>query len=160
MNVTCPSCGEKGKIPKQLIGLRIKCKKCSASFLVSSPDAPAVDLEAPGPHSDAIEVQGLHASAWTVAAPEAGDKGPAHEPEAAVFTAAPAEPPPAGAAVKQYKLLTQKDKWFEGKFEVGRLEEALNHYARQGWVVRSMATPQILGYTGELREEIVVLLER
>ena len=57
-------------------------------------------------------------------------------------------------------MLTQKDRWFEGKFELAKLEEALNHYARQGWSVRAMATPLVTGFSGGPREEIVVLLER
>ena len=40
--VTCPACGEKGKIPPSLIGARIKCKKCGNSFLVSPPAAKPV----------------------------------------------------------------------------------------------------------------------
>ena len=32
----------------------------------------------------------------------------------------------APAGVRQYKLLTSKDKIFEGKFELTRLEEAIN----------------------------------
>ena len=57
-------------------------------------------------------------------------------------------------------MLTQKDRFFEGKFELSRLETALNHYAAQGWVVRAMATPLVTGFSGGPREEIVVLLER
>ena len=38
--VTCPTCGERGKIPSNLIGARIKCRKCGLSFQVSPP-APA-----------------------------------------------------------------------------------------------------------------------
>jgi hypothetical protein len=36
-SATCPSCGEKGKIGSNLIGTRIKCKKCGNSFLVAAP---------------------------------------------------------------------------------------------------------------------------
>ena len=49
---------------------------------------------------------------------------------------------------------------FEGKFDLARLEEALNHYARQGWVARSMIIPHLKAFTGVLEEVIVVLLER
>ena len=37
--VTCPSCGERGKIGSSFIGSRLKCKKCGLSFLVSAPVA-------------------------------------------------------------------------------------------------------------------------
>jgi uncharacterized protein (DUF983 family) len=36
-SVTCPSCGEKGRIPTQFLGTRIKCKICGVSFLVAGP---------------------------------------------------------------------------------------------------------------------------
>ena len=59
----------------------------------------------------------------------------------------------------QYKVLTQRDKWFGGKFDAERLEQALNFLAQQGWVVRSMVAGTIGGISGN-REELVVLLER
>lgn len=59
----------------------------------------------------------------------------------------------------EYKVLTQKDKWFSGKFDPAKLEEALNAYAEQGWRVRSATTATIPGF-GNNREELVVLLER
>src|SRR6185436_18156204 len=36
-----------------------------------------------------------------------------------------------GGGMKQYKVLTQKDKWFSGKFDPDQLEQALNAYAQQ-----------------------------
>ena len=174
MNVSCPTCGETGKLAKQLIGVRIKCKKCSTSFLVNPPGTPAtVDHPEPaasGHLADGIAVSGLDDSAWSaapavaVAPPPVAVPAPVtdHDEAASSFSAAPIEPPAAAlvAAATQYKLLTQKDKWFEGKFDLARLEEALNHYAHQGWVVRSMATPHVMGFSGGMKEEIVVLLER
>ena len=155
MIVMCPSCGEKGKLPQQLAGIRIKCKKCSASFLVPSPGGSSAEAHEPAEsHDDGIAVDGLDISSWSEPSP--------------VATAAPVpvvaplltETAPLAAGVKQYKLLTPKDKFFEGRFEFTRLEDAINHYARQGWVVRSMATPLVAGFAGDPREEIVVLLER
>lgn len=174
--VTCPTCGEKGKIPAHLVGVRIKCRKCNNSFLVTPPTAKAEAaatsvLEDPGPRPavaartrrDGIEVDGLDDSAWSVtptaAAEHDGDHGPEHEHDESTpaFTASHSE----GHPVKQYKILTQKDPFFEGsKFDLSRLEEAINHYARQGWSVRSMATPHLTGFSGGPREELVVLLER
>jgi hypothetical protein len=112
---------------------------------------------------EGIEVEGLEAHAWT-AAPEPAPTVPsapqnavvtAHEPTSrAVALGAPA------FGSKQYKLLTTKDKFFDGKFDLARLEEALNHFARDGWVVKGIATPQVKGFTGVFAEELVVLLER
>lgn len=61
--------------------------------------------------------------------------------------------------MKEYKVLTQKDKWFSGKFDPERLEQAINAYAAQGWRVISCATAKIPGFTAT-REEMIVVLER
>ncbi|WP_437192726.1 DUF4177 domain-containing protein [Planctomicrobium sp. SH527] len=59
----------------------------------------------------------------------------------------------------QYKVLTQKDKWFSGKFDPEALEKALNAYAEQGWRVKGMATASIPSFGGS-RDEMVIVLER
>lgn len=61
--------------------------------------------------------------------------------------------------MKEYKVLTQKDKWFSGKFDPQRLEEAINAYAQQGWVVKSAFSAEIPGVFGN-REEAIIILER
>lgn len=58
-----------------------------------------------------------------------------------------------------YKVLTQKDKWFSGKFDPEKLEGAINSYAAQGWRVRGVATATFPGFGGS-REEMVVVMER
>ena len=62
--------------------------------------------------------------------------------------------------MKEYKVLTQKDKWFSGKFDPDRLEQAINAYAAQGWCVVSCATANFPGFISGSRDEMVVLLER
>ncbi len=62
--------------------------------------------------------------------------------------------------MKQYKVLTQKDKWFSGKFDPEKLEQALNAYAQQGWVVKASASAKIRAVIGTDREEMVIILER
>jgi hypothetical protein len=175
--VTCPTCGERGKIPSSLIGVRIKCRKCGLSFLVSAPSTKTAIDEALGTANlsaataglsaavevQGIEVEGLDASTWTVpgesatavAATQADVEIPASE-SAASFVPASSTAVPG----REYKLLTSRDKYFDGKFDLARLEEALNHYARLGWVARSMSVPHVKGFTGALEEVIVVLLER
>ena len=44
-----------------------------------------------------------------------------------------------------------RDKYFDGKFDLARLEEALNHFGRQGWTVKWMSTPHVKGFTGRSR---------
>lgn len=59
--------------------------------------------------------------------------------------------------MKEYKVLTQKDRYFSGKFDPEKLEQAINSYAREGWAVVSIATASIRGVS---REEIIVVMER
>jgi ribosomal protein S27E len=175
--VTCPTCGERGKITSNLIGVRIKCRKCGVSFLVSPPagkavvgaGVAAVAAVHTGPSAavevHGIEVEGLDASSWALPTETAANI--AAEGHPATATAAPSEssssfvPVPAGpGAAREYKVVSSRDKMFDGKFDLARLEEALNQYARQGWVVKSMAVPHFKGYSGALEEVVTVLLER
>jgi len=170
LTVTCPSCQEKGRIPAKFVGIRIKCKMCGTGFLVTPPPAKAgasktaassaPAMQAEPQRFEGIEVEGFDQSLWSAAAEPVSDaKGEPehHDEESSSFTATGSEP---AMGVKEYKLLTQKDKFFAGKFDLGRLEEALNFYAKQGWVVKSMATPHLTGFSGGPREEFIVLLER
>lgn len=59
----------------------------------------------------------------------------------------------------EYKVLTQKDRFFGGKFDPVKLETAVNAYAQEGWEVVSMATANIPALTMS-REELIVLLKR
>lgn len=63
--------------------------------------------------------------------------------------------------MKEYKVLSQKDKWFSGKFDPARLEAAINAYAQQGWVVKAAFTAEIPAVMGlGTREEALFILER
>lgn len=59
----------------------------------------------------------------------------------------------------EYKVLSQKDKWFSGKFNPETLEQAINSYAKQGWRVKCISTAEISSGIGN-REEMVIILER
>ena len=61
--------------------------------------------------------------------------------------------------MKEYKVMSQKDKFFSAKFDPAALEEGLNAYAEEGWEVVSIATATIPGLTGA-REEMIVVFER
>lgn len=168
--VTCPTCGERGKIPSNLIGVRIKCRKCGLGFQVAPASGPGRAEATTGPSAavevHGIEVEGLDAAAWVVSTEPAG---------AVATTAAEPERPPAdpgrvpvtatadGAAStagREYKLLTSRDRIFDGKFDLARMEEAINQYARQGWAARGMIAPHLKNFSGAVEEVIVVLLER
>jgi Domain of unknown function (DUF4177) len=60
---------------------------------------------------------------------------------------------PARMPLWQYKVLTQKDRWFSGKFDPERLEQALNAFAHDGWQSIVGATATIPGIGS--REEMV-----
>ena len=63
--------------------------------------------------------------------------------------------------MKRYKVLTQKDRFFAGKFDPEKLEAAINSYAQEGWEVVSIASASIHGTFGsQNREELVVVMER
>jgi len=62
--------------------------------------------------------------------------------------------------MKEYKVLTQKDKWFSGKFDPEKVEDALNAYAQQGWEVVATATAKMRALIGGDREEIIVIMHR
>ncbi|MCH8246264.1 MAG: DUF4177 domain-containing protein [Bacteroidetes bacterium] len=61
--------------------------------------------------------------------------------------------------MKEYKVLTQKDRFFAGKFDPEKLEAAMNSYAEQGWCVITVATASIPSF-GSSREELIVVFER
>lgn len=63
--------------------------------------------------------------------------------------------------MKEYKVITQNDKWFSGRFDGAALAVLLNNEARLGWEVKSMATASREGMLmGGGKDELVVLLER
>ena len=59
----------------------------------------------------------------------------------------------------QYKVLSQKDKFFSRKFDPEQLEKALNSFAAEGWRLNSAATAEI-GMGMGSREEMILILER
>ncbi len=59
----------------------------------------------------------------------------------------------------EYKVLTQKDRFIGNKFNPEKLEQAINAYAEEGWVVISCATADFPGFGGR-RNEMVIILER
>lgn len=175
--VACPSCGERGKIPPTLVGARIKCKKCGVAFNVAASAAKPAAVAAgeisstkvamPVAGDGGIAVEGLDDSAWTSAgeAPSdmfkaAPEPHPAEAGEAHAHAHPHAFEPHEAAGTREYKVICSRDKIFEGKFDLPRLEEVLNHFARQGWTVKSMTTPHLKGFGDALKEEIVILLER
>ena len=61
--------------------------------------------------------------------------------------------------MKQYKVMSQKDRWFGWKFDPEQLEKALNSYAQEQWECKAIATASIPSFGGT-REEMIFILER
>jgi len=62
--------------------------------------------------------------------------------------------------VKEYKVLTQKDRWFGGKFEPQKIELALNSYAQEGWRLAVATTAEFPAMLSGKRDELIMILER
>lgn len=61
---------------------------------------------------------------------------------------------------KEYKILSQKDKWYSGKFSPETLENAINAYAEEGWMVIAAFSADIPGVFSANRNEAIVIMER
>ena len=60
----------------------------------------------------------------------------------------------------EYKVVTQKDRWFGGKFEPAKIEAALNAYAQEGWRLAEAVTASFPAMFSSNREELIFILER
>lgn len=58
----------------------------------------------------------------------------------------------------EYKILTDRDARFSGKFDLDTLEATVNSYAQQGWRVTNGFT--LTSVWKNSKTEIIVLLER
>jgi hypothetical protein len=135
IEVQC-TCGRKCSVAAQHAGKRAKCPACGAVMVVPSVTRATLP--------DVAHLDELAEAAFD---PFEDVKAPAEKPT---------EAPP----LKRYKVLTQKDKWFSGKFDPERLEQAINAYADQGWTVKSAVTASFPGFIGGNRDELIVILER
>jgi hypothetical protein len=80
----------------------------------------------------------------------------------------PPPPPKRKAGTKEYRVITQRDDFFKGKFDPEKLQALLNRHADDGWRVVSMAATDVGSWWGSFlpkgggaqRQELVVLLER
>jgi hypothetical protein len=61
--------------------------------------------------------------------------------------------------MKKYKILTQKDRFFGGRFDPEKLEGAINSYVPEGWQVCAVTRATFPG-SGSAREEMIVILEK
>lgn len=59
----------------------------------------------------------------------------------------------------EYKILTQKDRFFSGKFSPDKLQAVINALAEDGWRVVTITSGEFPGLM-KSRDEIIVVLER
>ena len=64
-----------------------------------------------------------------------------------------------GAKMKMYKVMTQKDRAFGGKFNPEKVEEALNAMAKEGWEVTGVVSAEFPSFGGG-RQELVIFLSK
>jgi hypothetical protein len=69
---------------------------------------------------------------------------------------------------KQYKVITQRDQFFQSKFNPEALQSLLNLHSSEGWHVVTMTTSDVGSFFGSFwskgggssRQELIVLMER
>jgi len=152
IDVAC-ECGKGFQVKGEHAGRRVKCPDCGTIVRISAPQSPYAEdlgriLGGASQHSQTSESRILAEIKVLLEAFLSKDSS-SSEPT----------PPALPAGKKQYKVLTQKDKWFSGKFDPLKLEEAVNSYATQGWSVKGIATASVPGFGGN-RDELIVLMER
>ncbi len=155
--VKCPNCNQKYFLPiGQLESMRelqqkVRCKKCgllnNARDFIDDLTAHSPEVEKPQPES----VKPPEPS--EPEKPQANLSEVTHMPMPAIT-----EPSPGYGSLKEYKVLTLKDKVFGGKFEPEKLEFALNTWAVQGWKVISISAVPVAALTRQ--EEVVIVMER
>jgi hypothetical protein len=64
-----------------------------------------------------------------------------------------------GEAVKVFKVMTQKDRAFGGKFNPEKIEEALNAMGKEGWEIDGVTSAEFPSITGG-RQELVIFLSK
>lgn len=128
---TCPSCRQSIEAPFDMLGQLMDCPACGQTVEVQKSPAKLPSLPPPPPRSP---------------------------PK--LKLPMPPPPPKKAARMKEYKVLTQKDKCFAGEFSPEKLEPAINSYAAQGWHVVSVATLHLPAGPGGAREELIVVMGR
>lgn len=61
--------------------------------------------------------------------------------------------------MKRYKVVTQKDRAFGGKFNPEKVEEGLNALASEGWTLVGVTSAEFPSLGGG-RQELVLFLEK
>jgi hypothetical protein len=157
IEVVC-QCGRAFRAKEEHAGLRAKCPSCGGVIEIPKPasETPPLPREVGvgflqgGLEEDRLGVNrdATLTDVWKVLNTIASQTGAPSQRSASD-----------GERQCEYKVITQKDKWFSGKFDPEKVEGALNSYAKQGWVLKGVATASVPGFGGQ-RDEIVIIMER
>ena len=150
LEVTC-QCGRRFHTKEEYAGKKAKCPGCGNVLLI-----PAQPLTPEAVYDLPSESPPLQTSPQTLLLTEIKAL---LESLTSILQSSKTASDAADPSSVRYKVLTQKDKWFTGKFDPEMLENAVNAYADQGWRVRGVATASIPGFGGS-RDELIVLMER
>jgi hypothetical protein len=134
----CSTCGATMDIPKSRTDLHDNSDGFRVAYLQEALTEDRVERQPETTLADVLNV--LNTIATSI-----GDSSP--------------KSPAVSNSQREYKVITQKDKWFSGKFDPEKVEGVLNSYAKQGWVMKGVATASVPGFGGQ-RDEIVIIMER
>ena len=62
--------------------------------------------------------------------------------------------------MKEYKVVSQNDSVFSGKFSPESLEKLLNKFGNEGWVLVTTIRSTFPSMLGGVREAVSIILER
>jgi hypothetical protein len=157
IEVVC-QCGRSFRAKEEHAGLRAKCPNCGLVIEIPKPasDPPPLPREVSvgslrgGLEEDRLGVdrEATLTDVWKVLNTISSQTGATSQRSASD-----------GDRPHEYKVITQKDKWFSGKFDPEKVEGALNSYAQQGWTLKGVATASVPSFGGQ-RDEIVIIMER
>jgi len=152
LQFSCHQCGKKYSTPADFAGKGVRCG-CGAKITVPSPTESPLDGTQQAfvsqPRTSSVDPQAIPIKQLDGIATLLSQIAARLNTETATTL----------VAQMQYKVLTQKDKWFSGKFDPEKLEGAINSYASQGWRVCGVATASFPGFGGK-RDEMVIVMER
>jgi hypothetical protein len=157
IEVAC-QCGRTLKAKEEHAGLRAKCPACGA--ILNIPQARSEPPTIPAEISVENLEEGLKEDRLGVERDATlTDVWKVLNTIASLIGSSAAKNPSGDGQQREYKVITQKDQWFSGKFDPEKVEGALNSYAKQGWVLKGVATASVPSFGGQ-RDEIVMIMER
>jgi hypothetical protein len=144
----CPGCN-------QLLTIPAATGSLSAAGVVASPAHAATPSD---PFTPELDWSSLESPAPAAQDPDRSQTG-AIRIDSAYASVREAELPRPNDGSRQYRVLTQKDQGFSGKFNATKVEEMLNDHARHGWSLKIAVTMNMPTHAGN-HDELVLILER